>query len=332
MNHEQYEELLNYILKQHKLKKPDIPERILNQSKEHILKAYEREYKRLYTEVLNELTDNFSYGSEPSQKEVMSVIAQIEARLNEINDGVSKEVSNEIQKNYISGHVNHSVVVEQITEMAILQTYAPYSLINQYKAEQLIADTMDDLLFATQHTSKELKKVIRDVFNKHMTLSGISGANYSEIAKAIKKELTRKGFSEKLMKEGFVGIIDKSGRKWNLKTYVDMVVTTKMQQAYHEGMKDKSMETGKDLARISEKSSKTPCKYFEGMIISMTGQTEGYMTYDQLKATGMIFHPNCRHTCYPVGKIELVHPEDLAFHEKKMDGVQAGLDKYAKKK
>lgn len=332
MTIEQYENLLNELLKHHKKQRPDIPERVLNTSKDHILKAYQEEYNRLYKEVLEQLVDHFSYGSEPSQREVLSVIAQIENRLNEINKRVSEDVTTEIQKNYISGQANHSIIVEKITELAILQAYAPYSLINHHKAEQLIADTMDDLLFATQHTSKELKKVIRDVFNKHLTLAGLEGTNYGEIIKAIKEELSRKGFSEKLLKEGFIGIIDKSGRRWNLKTYVDMVVTTKMQQAYHEGMKDKSLETGKDLAKISEKNSKTPCRYFEGMIISMTGATEGYMTYDQLKATGMIFHPNCRHTCYPIGNLDLVHADDLAFHNQKMAEVGAGLEQYSKKK
>lgn len=332
MTHEQYEELLNQLLEQNNLKRPDIPQRIAKQSAEHILKAYEREYKRLYNELLDELTDKFSYGSEPTQKEVMSVIAQIERRMNELHKQIANDVSVEIQKNYISGHANHSAVVEQITEMAILQTFAPFSLINSHKAEQLIADTMDDLLFATQHTSKCLKKIVRDVFNKHLTLAGLQGTNYTELAKIIRKELTRKGFSETLLTHGFIGIIDKKGRKWNLKTYVDMVVSTKMTTAYHEGLKDKAIESGKDLARVSEKGSKTPCKYFEGMIISMTGQTEGYMTYDQLQATGMIFHPNCQHTCLPVGKIELVHEEDVKFHEQKMSEVGAGLEKYAKKK
>ena len=332
MNNQQYEEILNHILKQNNLKRPNIPERIKNDSIKHVLKAYEREYNRLYKDLLNDLTDNFSYGAEPTQGEVTSVIAQLERRIMELNERVSADVRVELQKNYISGHAHHSVVVEQITEKAILQTFAPYSLINHPKAEQLIADTMDDLLFATQHTSKELKKVIRDVFNKHLTLAGLTGENYNELAKVIKKELTRKGFSEKLVKEGFIGIIDRSGRKWNLKTYVEMVISTKMSTAYHEGMKDKAIETGKDLARVSEKGSHTPCKYFEGMIISMTGQTSGYMTYDQLQATGMIFHPNCQHTCYPVGTIELVHPVDMQQHEKKMSEVKDGLNKYAKKK
>ena len=332
MTYEQYEELLNNLLKQTKQKRPDIPERIKNDSIEHLLNVYSKEYNRLYKELLNELTDKFSYGAEPTQAETMSVIAQLERRIMELNDRISADVRIELEKNYILGHANHSLIVEQITEMALLQAFAPYTLINHPKAEQLIADTMDDLLFATQHTSKELKKVIRDVFNKHLTLAGLTGDNYSELVKVIKKELTRKGLSEKLINEGFIGIIDRAGRKWNLKTYVEMVVSTKMSTAYHEGMKDKAIETGKDLARVSEKGSHTPCKYFEGMIISMTGQTEGYMTYDQLQATGMIFHPNCQHTCYPVGKIDLVHPEDLKHHEKKMEDVSSGLNKYAKKK
>lgn len=332
MTYQEYEQLLERLLKQNKAKRPDIPKRILNTSVETIIKAYQKEYNRLYKELLDTLVDDFSNGESPTNNEVMSVIAQIENRLNELHKQVTNDVSNEIEKNYITAHAQHSIIVEQITELAVLQAYAPYSLINHPKAEQLIADTMDDLLFATQHTAKELKKVVRDVFNKHLTLAGLTGENYRDLAKAIRKELTRKGFSEKLIKEGFIGVIDSAGRRWNLRRYVEMVVSTKMSQAYHEGMKDVAMSTGKDLAKVSENGSRTPCKYFEGMIISMTGQTEGYMTYDQLQATGMIFHPNCQHTCYPVGSIELVHPVDLEYHEKKMKEVGAGIESYGKKK
>lgn len=332
MTQKDYEELLEALLKQNNAKRPDIPKRVLDKSVDKIIKAYEREYNKLYRELLDSFVDNFSVGENPTTNEVASIIAQIERRLNELHTQVVNDVSNEIQKNYITAHAQHSIIVEQITELAILQTFAPYSLINHPKAEQLIADTMDDLLFATQHTSKELKKVVRDVFNKHLTLAGLTGENYNELAKAIRKELTRKGFSDKLLKEGFIGIIDKSGRRWNLKRYVEIVTSTKMSQAYHEGMKDIALQSGKDLAKVSENNSPTPCKYFEGMIISMTGQTDGYMTYDQLQATGMIFHPNCRHTCYPIGTIDLVHPTDLKYHEKKMDEVSSGIKKYSIKK
>lgn len=331
MNQNEFDQLLEDLLKYHKQKKPDIPQRVLNQSVEHITKFYAKEYKKLYLEVLDMMTDTFSYGENPKQSELMSVMAQIENRLNQLNSKVSEEVKKEIQKNYASGHANHTILVEKVTELAILQQYVPFSLVNNYMAEQLMADTMEDLLFATEHTKRQLKKIIRDTYSKHMALAGLEGTNYKELMKQIKSELTRKGFSVTIQKDGFVGIIDRLGRKWNLKTYVEMVVNTKMSQAYHEGMKDKAIETGKDLAQVSENSSVTPCKYFEGMIISMTGQTQGYMTYDQLKATGMIFHPNCRHTCYPVGTIELVHPEDIKFHEQKMDKVGAAIKKYGKK-
>lgn len=332
MKYEDYELLLERLLKQHKTNRPDIPKRILNESTELVIKAYQKEYNRLYRELLDMLVDDFSIGESPTTSEVASVIAQIERRLNELHEQVTIDVSNELTKNYITAHAQHSIISEQIKEIAVLQTYAPYSLINHPRAEQLIEDTMGDLLFATQHTSKELKKVVRDIFNKHLTLAGLTNENYRDLANTIRKELTRKGFSEKLIKEGFIGIIDASGRRWNLRTYVEMVVNTKMSQAYHEGLKDVSMSTGKDLAKVSENNSPTPCKYFEGMIISMTGQTEGYMTYDQLQATGMIFHPNCQHTCFPIGRIELLHPTDLQHHTKKMEEVGAGLKKYNTKK
>lgn len=189
---------------------------------------------------------------------------------------------------------------------------------------------MEDLLFATDNTSVHLKKLVRSVFQKHLTLSGLEKTSQKELIKRIQLDLTKKGLSNMIKKDGFVGIIDKIGRKWELSVYVKMVVKTKMAQAYHEGLKDKAHETGKDLAMISKRGAKDSCRYFEGVIISMTGLTNGFMTYDQCKATGLIFHPNCRHNCYPIRDMNALHEEDVHTHEKQLLLMKKAISDYKK--
>ncbi len=79
-----------------------------------------------------------------------------------------------------------------------------------------------------------------------------------------------------------------------------MVVRTKMQQAYIEGVKEETKTRGVDLAVVSSHGATDSCGHFEGAIISLRGETPDYPTYDDLLSTNAIFHPNCMHTVNPI--------------------------------
>lgn len=331
MTEKEYQDLLNDLMKSFKKNKPEIPERLLNKSVDHITKTYAKGYKEVYEFLITHFIGDFSSTSNPSYQTMASLLLQIENRMNGLHLMIGQEIQGELQKNYLNAVAVHTLATKTVKDLTELMGYVPYSTINSFRTEQLIQDTMGDLLFATQHTSKELKKLTRDTFAKHLQLQGMTNENYTEIRKRIQRELSKEGFSKSIKEKGFVGIIDKSGRRWNLKTYTEMVVNTKFHQAYSEGLKDQALQTGNDLAKIPEKGASDTCRYFEGMIISLTGATEGYMTYDQLKATGLIFHPNCRHTPIPIGSIELLPDEDVAFHKEKVAGLKSIPKKKSKK-
>lgn len=318
MTEAQYNEILKDIIQIYNKKRPDIPARILEKSIDNIIKIYAQAYKQLFGELLGKVYEDFGVLATPSYQSQLAVMQMIEKRLDEMNFLITDEIKAELERQYVSAGAFSALAEETIKTLEDLYGAVPYSQLNTYKMEQLVMDTMDDLLFVTQHTKKELKKFVRETFAKNLQYHGLTGESHKNIKKYIERELSQKFLKEQLKKKGFVGIVDSSGRKWNLKTYVDMAVSTKMNQAYTEGLKDRAWQTGKDLAVIPEKSAADSCAMFEGMIISLTGQTKGYMTYDQLKATGLIFHPRCVHSPFPIGKIELMPDEDIAFHEKKV--------------
>lgn len=318
MTEREYNDILKDILQKYNRRKPNIPSRILESSIDEITKTYGRAYKRLYIELLENLYTDFGVLASPSYQSQMALLNLIEKRMKELNGEITQQVQKELERTYVSAEAFHTLSTEMVKSLEELHGAIPYSQLNTYKMNQIVQDTMEDLLFVTQHTSKELKKLVRETFTKNIQYHGLVNENQKNIKKLIEKDLSKKFLQESLQKRGFVGIVDSSGRKWNLKTYVDMAVSTKMNQAYTEGLKDRAVATGKDLAVIPEKGAKDACKYFEGMLISLTGATKGYMTYDQLKATGLVFHPRCVHSPFPVGSIDLVPEEDVAFHEKKV--------------
>lgn len=161
--------------------------------------------------------------------------------------------------------------------------------------------SMKDLLQATKNTDYSVKRLIQDTFSKHLTIKNLKNMNRVEMADKMIKELTGNKLKE-LIQKNTTAIVDKAGRRWNTAVYVDMAVTTKLHQAHVEGIKQYVQQNaGKgDLARIPfNPLTIDACKAFQGMIISMTGATAGYRTYDEMKATGLIFHPRCRHKPIP---------------------------------
>ena len=318
MTEKEYDELLKDILQKYNRKNPNIPARILDKSIKNISSVYADSYRRLFKELLEQVYEDFGVLANPSYQSQLKLLQMIESRLEELDSTIMNQISAELEKSFVSAGAFHTLATETVKTIEELKGYIPYSQLNTYKMEQIVSDTMEDLLFATKHTEKELKKFVRETFAKNLQYHAIKNENRFNIQKLIEKELSKKMLEESLKKKGFVGIVDSTGRKWNLKNYVDMAVSTKVNQAYTEGLKDRARETGKDLAVIPEKGATDTCKYFEGMIISLTGETENFPTYEQLKASGLVFHPRCRHSPFPIGKLELIPDEDIAYHNKKV--------------
>lgn len=319
MTKEEYAELLEELMQAFKVSKPTIPARMVNKSVTDLASSYGKAYKALYQEVLTEMLTNFGVASTPSIKSKQALLKLIDERMESLNRTTAKQVRREVEKQYITGSAFGAIASGLATTLKDLKEVVPYSELNTAKIDQLLEDTMGDLLFSTQHTTKNVKKIVRETFVKNLQYQGLKNESQNNIKKIIGKELSKKLMSENLQKKGFVGIVDSAGRKWNTQTYVNMATATKLNQAYAEGLKSQALNSGKDLAIIPEKGATDACRHFEGMIISMTGQTDGYMTYDQLKATGLIFHPRCRHSPCPIGSVDLLPEEDIAFHNKKME-------------
>jgi hypothetical protein len=95
--------------------------------------------------------------------------------------------------------------------------------------------------------------------------------------------------------------IDRGGRKWTADNYFGMLNRTLGSTVARESYNKQVMDVGYDLAQIEggqTMSSLTnpddPCSRWAGKIISLTGATKGYPTYQDAINDGM-FHPNCIH-------------------------------------
>lgn len=253
---------------------------------------------------------------------VYSLFKFVESQFNDLDAELDSTVSDEIEYAYVLGFAVGLMAYYNSIKVAFTfkSVMAEASLgVDKAVLIKLKAVAMKDLLQVTKNTEYMTKKLIQDVMAKHLTINQMKNLGRDDLANLIIKDLTGKKLKGDIQKN-MVAIVDKAGRRWTVDNYVDMVTRTKAQEVYVKGMQtfaDKNGGNG-DLARIPHNIlTVDACKEFEGMIISMTGATEGYQTYDELRSTGMIFHPRCRHTPEPYWS-EADIPEDIMATHKEI--------------
>ena len=101
---------------------------------------------------------------------------------------------------------------------------------------------------------------------------------------------------DKLAAKGITTFVDKAGRTWDMGSYTEMAIRTATAHAALEGRIQTQQSLGNDLMQVSRIGTTCPiCARWQGVVLSISGNTGGYYTVDQARAAGL-FHPNCRHT------------------------------------
>ena len=101
---------------------------------------------------------------------------------------------------------------------------------------------------------------------------------------------------DKLAAKGITSFTDKAGRKWSMSTYTEMAMRTASAHAAIEGHIQTQQSLGMDLMKVSSIGTTCPiCARWQGVVLSISGKTPGYLTVDAARADGL-FHPNCKHT------------------------------------
>ena len=101
--------------------------------------------------------------------------------------------------------------------------------------------------------------------------------------------------TEQFAKRSISGFVDRAGRTWDIASYAEMATLTAIERATRQGYFDSMREFGYDLAQISDHYGACPiCEAWQGVVISISGDTPGYLTLSDAEAAG-VFHPRCMH-------------------------------------
>ncbi len=100
---------------------------------------------------------------------------------------------------------------------------------------------------------------------------------------------------DRFANQGVTGFVDRAGRRWQLESYSEMAVRTTAGRAQVTGTLDRFQAAGRDLVIVSDAPQECPaCRPWEGRVLSISGQTQGYPTVGEATSSGL-FHANCRH-------------------------------------
>ncbi|MGD2278213.1 phage minor capsid protein [Bacillus wiedmannii] len=286
-----------------------------------IMKVYQKARQEILAELLRLVSADMTDNAVRSSLEA-SLIRQIDYILQKSNTEIQRTIEELILESFRNGQGGLLYAVGEYESLAHATQGVAFSMLAKQTVDAMVADTFTDLLTATEHTSKRLKRIVRQTVAEQMRIGIIKQSGRRLMSKAITDQLTKQGFTKKIDDDGFVGIIDRSGRKWKLDTYSRMVVRTKLTQAHSEGMKTQGIESNIDLAVISSHGAKDSCAKYEGLVVSMNGLTAGYKTVEELRKSNKIFHPNCEHTFYPIRNLDVLSDKEREIHERKSKNIK----------
>jgi hypothetical protein len=153
--------------------------------------------------------------------------------------------------------------------------------------EALVAETVTQTFYTHGQILREFIDVYRDVITQTSVVDVTTGTMTRRQAaqRALDRFATR----------GITGFTDRSGRRWQLESYVEMATRTGAGHAHVAGSLDTYVANGRDLVIVSDAPQECRlCRPWEGKVLSITGNTPGYRTVAAARSAGL-HHPNCRH-------------------------------------
>lgn len=222
-----------------------------------------------------------------------SMLNRITSLSNALKNSSKPSVESVIKTAYESGYMNASSNLGGGTEIKFTDT-------QQATLDKLMTDTYNDMLIATNYMSESAKRFVRVKTSQVMQLQQALRQGNKSLAYSLARQLEAGKLGKDASTQAFTGIVDKAGRRWNLRTYSEMVVRTKVQQAHIYGTAQQGHEMGYHLFIISSHNALDACSHWEGKIISVGESIDGYPNYEELAASNEIFHPNCKHHITPI--------------------------------
>ena len=242
-------------------------------------------------------TDIGSIGDLFDNAQKAGLLESILSRLDELGISLTDIFPVAVAESYSAGMVaGDAMLVSAGMSGAALVAVKPKKRIHVEALDSLISKGMGDLKGAINTIKENMPErldTIMENVQKELGTTILTGEN--------RKKATAR-VSEVFLKEGLSAfrVEDKNGviRNISLDAYAATVTKTKLRQAHNDGSENRYRENKVDLVRVDEHfPTCKQCAAKQGIVISLTGETKGYPTKDEVGLPP--YHPNCRHTIRP---------------------------------
>ena len=237
-------------------------------------------YEQAEREILDRLNRALLRGNKTEYLAQMK--RNIEAILQQLREGNRTWCEQAIPRVYTEGLRNADAMLKD----AGIAIKAGFGAIHQQAAQVLAENAYQRFEDVAQVIGRQVNDIYRELALENVRGTVVGYDTWKQTARR---------FREQLAERGVTGFKDRTGRMWRMTTYSEMVARTTIQEAHTQGTLNRLSEQGHDLIIVSRHRSPCElCGVWEGKVLSITGKTKGYPTFEEAKANGLM-HPNCRH-------------------------------------
>ncbi len=165
--------------------------------------------------------------------------------------------------------------------------------ITEVKDKSITAKTFEEQVNQRQKADEEDILLVSQGIkaNSESIIKQLSAVSYdNKKVKQISSDL-----AADLIQRGISFFYDRAGRKWSIAEYINMKTMTETISAERLSFFTRAVQYGVDLVRIVHLNLHPHCELcepFDNKILSITGQSEDYMSIEEAAMQGL-FHPRC---------------------------------------
>lgn len=157
--------------------------------------------------------------------------------------------------------------------------------------ERLVTEAVGNVAATHGRILRTVEDVFRDVIAKSAPQVLLGTQTRREAAQAALDQFAMRGVT---------GFVDRTGRRWDMASYVEMATRSAVSNAAIQGHTDRLQAAGHDLVVVSDAPQEcSVCREWEGKVLSLSGVRHVGVkvagTLARAKSAGL-FHPGCRHS------------------------------------
>ncbi|MFB1100900.1 phage minor capsid protein [Terribacillus sp. JSM ZJ617] len=236
-------------------------------------------------------------------KETQRLIAAIIQVLNQLGVAIEEVIPETVLRAYYAGvdEATQALIEEgmPIAEAAALTAAGAVSKPFQTKihleaVQKAVSDTLSDLTAAIRTAKVNAQGTIEEALSEvqvEITRGLLVGDN-----RRVAKQRVAKAFE----KHGLTSFVTKDNKRLPLDFYAGVVAATKLRDATVTGSVNRYIENGVTLVQVNERADTCSiCAKFRGMVVSLTGEHDGFKSIKDVGIKLPPYHPHCRGTVRP---------------------------------